>query len=114
MSGFSGRSKAARATGLAAFVLMLGAPTVAHAGTPGISVSRASIDFGAVTVGQSTPAHTVTVTSTGTANLTISKVSVPNDQHPAQFPITADTCTGASLAPGASCTFQISFAPWGW
>jgi hypothetical protein len=32
---------------------------------------------------------------------------------PAPFAVVADTCSGALLAPGASCTVELSFAPVG-
>jgi hypothetical protein len=50
----------------------------------------------------------VTLTNTGLAPLTISKISLASTQY-AQV----NTCPsgGASLAPGASCRFDITFAP---
>jgi hypothetical protein len=63
--------------------------------------------FGTVLKGQ-TASQTVTVTRTaGTANLTEFQAL----DIAAPFSVLNDTCTGASLAGSASCTFDISFAP---
>ncbi len=83
---------------------------VAPSGSPGMSVTPTSIAFGSVTVGSSSANNTVTVTSTGTATLTVSSVTV-GGSHPGDFPKSSDGCSGASLSPGFSCTFQVRFAP---
>jgi len=61
-----------------------------------------------VIVGGSASAQTVTVSNTGTANLTLSSIATGT----AEFPISGGTCsTAAPVAPGASCTVGIGFAP---
>ncbi len=91
-----------------------GSPTVAlsgtGAGTPVASVSPTSINFGTVTVGSSSPAQTVTVSNTGTANLSVTGVSI-GGTNSGDFAKSADGCSGASIAPSSSCTFQVTFSP---
>jgi Beta-propeller repeat/Abnormal spindle-like microcephaly-assoc'd, ASPM-SPD-2-Hydin len=60
-------------------------------------------------VGTTSAAQPVTLTNTGTTLLTISAIALtgPNAN---QFTLTSSTC-GASLAAGASCTVNISYAP---
>jgi phosphatidylserine/phosphatidylglycerophosphate/cardiolipin synthase-like enzyme len=71
----------------------------------------ATLSFGSVTVGQTSPAQVLTLTSSGTATLTLTAGSLAGAS--ADFSLTsASTCgTSASLAPGASCTLSIAFAP---
>ncbi len=72
---------------------------------PAITLSTATLTFGAQAVDTQTAAQTITVTSSGNAPVTFSQENVTGDfvEH--------DTCLGQTLAIGASCTFSISFAP---
>ncbi len=79
-------------------------------GSPGMSVSPTSIDFGTRQTGSPSPISTVTVTSTGTATLTISSATL-GGTNPGDYTKTSDGCTGASLAPGATCTVGLRFTP---
>jgi hypothetical protein len=78
--------------------------------TYGISVSPASVSFGAVSVGSASANQTITVTNTGTAPLPMSSAYLggPNS---GDFEKTQDTCQLTTLSPGASCTYQVRFAP---
>lgn len=70
--------------------------------SPGISVSKSSIDFGAVVVGQ-TAQRKLTVSNTGNTTLDVT-AGVTG------FDFSADgTCT--SLAPGDTCDFTVQFSP---
>lgn len=89
-----------------------GSPTA----VPGISVTDSippandlTIPFGGVTVGNSADA-TVTITNTGTANLVLGTIASA-DPLAAPFSITINTCSGATIAPSATCTFSLRFAP---
>ena len=75
---------------------------------PAISVSPTSLAFGEVNVGSTTGPLTVTVTSSGTANLTISGVSLSGGNV---FAMTNGCPVGAALSPGAACTISVTFAP---
>lgn len=65
----------------------------------------ANLDFGTLTTGNSAT-RTVTLSNPGTASTTLNGITSTG----AEFAIQSNTC-GASLAPGASCAVNISFAP---
>ncbi len=67
--------------------------------------------FGSVTQGSSSD-QTVTVTNSGSANLVISTIAAANTVT-APFSITADTCSGQTIAPAGTCTLTVRFAPAG-
>lgn len=67
------------------------------------------MSFGSVLVGSSA-ARVVTVTNGGPGNLSITGATVAG-ANPGDFTITSNGCAGLALAPGASCTIGLSFAP---
>jgi hypothetical protein len=73
-------------------------------GQPDVNISKTSVDFGSLTLG-SEAETIVTLTSTGTVNLTITSVIAP----PAPFSRTTD-CVGV-LAPDDRCAITIKFQP---
>jgi hypothetical protein len=81
---------------------------------PVFSVAPATIDFGYQAAGTSSPPQALTVTNTGqvTADLTISSVGL-NGGNSGDFGILNDTCSGASVAAGETCTMQTTFTPTG-
>ncbi len=90
--------------------------TGAAVATPAISVTDSvapgtdlSVPFGSVNTGASAN-QTVTVTNTGTANLLVGAVGSTNALA-APFTKTNDTCSNQTIAPAASCTMTIAFAP---
>ncbi len=90
--------------------------TGAAAPTPAITVTDSVVPtndllvpFGSVTAGSSAN-QTVTVTNSGSASLVIGAVGSSNALA-APFSKTADTCSNQTIAPSASCTITISFAP---
>jgi HKD family nuclease len=71
-----------------------------------LTLSATVLNFPTTTIGQTSPAQTLTLTNTGNATLTLSTVTVSNTTD------FADTTTcGSSLAAGASCSFSITFKP---
>src|SRR5215470_3745094 len=81
----------------------------AAAGSPVLAFTPSPYNYGQVAAGH-TASQTFTLTDTdgkasGTVTITL--------QGPAEFTITADTCTGKSLGPGRSCTATVQFAPAG-
>jgi hypothetical protein len=76
---------------------------------PQATVSPVSLDFGVQEVGSTSAPRIVTVTSSGTGTLSIANVTTrtPNFSKVADL----DHCSSTELAPGASCTFGIVFAP---
>jgi hypothetical protein len=73
-----------------------------------ISFSPPSVDFGNQQVGITSPTQTITVTNTGSATLTISKIFLTGGNHSDFFQ--TNHCKN-SWAPGASCTITVSFTP---
>ena len=81
--------------------------TVFNFGYPTATPSKSSLNF--VTrqaLNTTSPAQTVTVTSSGTRLLTFNSVTVSGN-----FAISANTCTGAALAGGKSCRVSVTFTP---
>jgi hypothetical protein len=89
--------------------------TVALGGTgvataPALGVSPMKVAFGFVVVGSPSPPTRVTLTNNGTAAVPITTATLSGDQ-PGDFTLGADTCTGTSLAPGATCAIAVTFGP---
>lgn len=87
---------------------------VALSGTAGAAGARASVSptsltFAETKVGAATATQKVTVTSTGSGPLKVSSVNL-GGADAGDFKLT-DGCAGQSLAPGASCTTNVAFAP---
>jgi hypothetical protein len=90
--------------------------TGAAVAVPAISVTDSvapandlQVPFGTVIAG-STASQTVTVTNSGTASLMMGAVGSPNSLA-APFSVTGDTCSNQTIAPSASCTITVRFAP---
>jgi hypothetical protein len=79
---------------------------------PITSVLPASLSFGNQLRNTTSAAQTVTVTNTGAAPLTINFISI-GGTNSLQFAQTNNCPTGAAtpLAPGASCTVNVTFKP---
>jgi uncharacterized repeat protein (TIGR01451 family) len=73
---------------------------------PVASLSTNLLNFGNVATG-ATATSVVTMTNTGSAPLTITTAVVSGTR----FGKAADSCTGASVAPGNSCTVSVTFNP---
>jgi hypothetical protein len=72
--------------------------------------------FGSVQVGEATAPQTFTLTNVGAAPLTVSGFNISGDGlgdagGAADVVLSSDTCTGATLAADASCTFAVSMVP---
>ncbi len=77
---------------------------------PGVGISPASLAFGNVPVGQTSAAQTVTLENTGSANLTFGALAL-SGANAAEFALGADTCSGQTLAPAATCTADVTLTP---
>ena len=85
--------------------------TIALSGTgvaPPVTLSATSLSFGSITVGETSASQTVTLTNTGTADLSIASLAVTG-ANASSF-VFANSCA-TSLAVGANCTFHGHFAP---
>ena len=75
---------------------------------PAISLSAASVTLSSPLKGTAATPQTVTVTNTGTADLTVSQVSL-GGANSADFSISG--CAAATLTAGTSCTLTLGFTP---
>jgi len=107
----SGSAVAPQAVQLRGYGTFITLPTPAPAGPPASSaISSASLNLGAVEVGNTSAAKSVTITSTSpTTPLNISAVTITGTGA-AQFAET-DNCTTGPLFQGQSCTASVTFAP---
>lgn len=87
-------------------VALSGTGVTGGGGTPAISLPS-SMNFGFVfRPGSST--QVLTIRSTGTANLVLGTLTLTGASD---FTIVSNFCSGATLAPGATCNVSIRFAP---
>jgi Abnormal spindle-like microcephaly-assoc'd, ASPM-SPD-2-Hydin len=81
---------------------------VPFASAQSISLSPTNVNFGAVEAGQTSSAHNVVLTNTGSATLTITSIAIggadPQDFHQ------TNNC-GTSVLAGAQCTIAATFKP---
>jgi hypothetical protein len=80
--------------------------TGTEAAGPGALALPATVDFGSVVTGTTGAAQSVVITNVGGAPVQVSTVASSN---PSEFAITQSTC--ATVAPGATCTVTLAFAP---
>ncbi|KRA31372.1 hypothetical protein ASD81_18205 [Nocardioides sp. Root614] len=76
---------------------------------PAASLTPSSLTFADMPVGQTSPQQPVTMRNVGSSTLTISGVTFGSGA--ADFQKVSDGCTGAALAPNASCVVQVAFRP---
>lgn len=82
-----------------------------QANAPAVSLP-ASIAFGSVPQGVTSPSMMVTLNNTGTASLTFSGAPTLSGTNANDFAITATTCSTANqVAAGSSCTVTLTFKP---
>jgi hypothetical protein len=99
-------------------VALGGNATTPPATTPGISVTPTALTFtarapGLFGLGATTQSKAVTVTSSGTANMTVGAPSIgaaAANSAPGDYAVTGNTCTGLR-APGTTCTITVRFGP---
>jgi hypothetical protein len=92
-------------------------------GTVMATLTAMGLSFGALAISPSTfafPDQAVNTTSASTQVFTITNggcvptgvfTVTPDGSDPSQFVKTADSCSGATLAPSTSCSFTIAFHP---
>jgi len=80
----------------------------------GLVSTHNDVDFGTVALGSTgaLPAQTVTLTNAGGGQtpLRLQGLTV-SGANGAQFTLANNTCTNASLAPGATCTVDVTYTP---
>jgi hypothetical protein len=72
---------------------------------PAILLSTTSLTFATQAVATESSAQLITVTSDGNQPVTFGTPAISGDF------VETDTCSGQTLAVGATCTFSVSFAP---
>lgn len=77
---------------------------------PDPQFSPSSKDFGAVTVGSTSAAQTLTMTNAGDAPAQVQQAFIVSGT-PQSFPISNDSCTNQVVAPGDTCTLDVAFSP---
>ena len=85
-----------------------GGGTTPPPATPGISFSPTSLTLPATTVGASSAAQSVTVTNTGSANLTVSSATL-SGANANDFMVSSNTC--GTVGSGATCAVAVTFKP---
>ena len=79
--------------------------------TPDISVSKTNVDVGGV-VRNSSAVQTLTIQSTGTANLSIGQIQILGTNSPFSIDTLVSTCASTmTLAPAQTCSLTVRFAP---
>jgi photosystem II stability/assembly factor-like uncharacterized protein len=74
-----------------------------------MSVTPTAISFGTVALGQSASPQTVLVTADGSP-LVISTVTL-GGTNPGEFAIQSDSCSGQTVQPGNTCSFNVIYTP---
>ena len=77
---------------------------------PAVTLMPGSLNFTTTSVGSSSPAQSINVSSSGAAPLHISSV-LSSGANPADFQVNT-TCAG-TYSPGAGCTIAVAFSPVG-
>ena len=85
---------------------------VAGTGTPSaVGIGPSPVTFpGVTTAGLASAPRTVTITNTSSDPLPVTATAIAG-ANPLSFGESADRCTGATLAAGASCTIAVTFTP---
>ncbi|MGH2689305.1 MAG: choice-of-anchor D domain-containing protein, partial [Actinomycetota bacterium] len=84
--------------------------TFTIAGTTALGASPSALSFAGQPTSTSSTQKPVTVSNAGGSSVTITSAAVAGG-NAQDFLKASDTCSGATLAPGASCTVGVSFLP---
>jgi len=88
-----------------------GTQVVSELPTPDISVSKTNVDVGGV-VRNSSAVQTLTIQSTGTANLSIGQIQILGTNSPFSIDTLVSTCASTmTLAPAQTCSLTVRFSP---
>lgn len=83
---------------------------VAPPPAPVLSANVSTLTFASRDVGTTSTGQSVTFTNTGNATLTFGTIAKAGT-NPGDFALATDGCSGQSLAAGATCSVQVTFAP---
>lgn len=76
----------------------------------GLTMSPVLHDFGSVATGTLSTSTTFTLSNAGGLSTSPLTVTI-GGTDPGAYQITSQSCSGSALAPGASCTIAVQFAP---
>jgi hypothetical protein len=77
---------------------------------PNISVDPPLLDFGSVPIGNTSPAQTVTISNTCTADLIIGVLRIEG-KNASEFSIQTENCSGHTISQSGQCSVDIVFTP---
>lgn len=77
---------------------------------PAVNLSPTGLSFSDQVVGTSSAARSVTLTNSGTQELSITSVTLTG-ANPGDFSTPADNCSGTNVKPGSTCSISLSFTP---
>ena len=83
-------------------------PTPRPVVKPAIIVSPNPVDFGSVPIGTLGVTQSATILSVGTGPVQVGAVAI-GGPNAGDFLLSANPCTGTTLAPGASCALRVLF-----
>jgi hypothetical protein len=83
-------------------------PTPRPVVKPAIIVAPNPVDFGSVPIGTLGVTQSATILSVGTGPVQVGAVAI-GGPNPGDFLLSANPCTGTTLAPGASCALGVLF-----
>jgi hypothetical protein len=83
---------------------------IARADVPAVSLSVTTIDFGTQTLNMASALQTVSITNSGSTPVTFGSAAI-SGANGADFTIGSDGCSGATVAPAASCSIGVIFTP---
>jgi bacillopeptidase F len=80
--------------------------------TPGpmISINPMAYNFGQIALSGTSQSQVFSVANRGLSNLQVGTVGL-GGQEPGHFLLQEDTCSNATLSPGAACTIGVVFSP---
>jgi len=81
-----------------------------NVGTPDISSTPPSRNFGNVNVGTSSTPRTFTINNNGTAKLVIGTITLTGT-NASEYSITEDNCSSQTIKPFSNCTVKAMFSP---
>lgn len=93
-----------------AMVASIAVSPVTFAGSPAVSISPTSFNYGTLAVGNQSAPQSFVVTNTGTADLHIQGVTT-SGVNPSDFRVYIAGCDYRTVSPGATCTESAVFAP---
>src|SRR5439155_13428500 len=96
--------------GAAQSIAVSGTSTATPPPPPAVTLTPASLTFADTLVGSVSVVKTVTVKNTGLGSLSVTALTLGGVDS-ANFAKGAQTCTGAPIAAGASCTVDLKFSP---